>query len=154
VNRVVTLEALFDLTLQIEQNGARYYQRYAESKRDAERRNLLHLFAKVEGMHEQTFRDMKTSLMDVERTETIDPQGDALRYLIPSISLYEKEVDTTALQTILQETVQAEKDSSVFYIGFKDIITNPILKPQLEGIIKEELNHIKHIGIALLKVLE
>ena len=67
------------------------------------------------------------------------------------ITLYEKDIDINSLEEIFKSALSAEKDSIVFYLGMKDVVPSHLGKDKLDGIIKEEMSHIRLISDKLLE---
>jgi rubrerythrin len=65
---------------------------------------------------------------------------------------YEKEIDTTSFKEILKSAITAEKDSIVFYLGMKDVVPAHLGQRKLDGIIKEEMSHIRLLSKELLEL--
>jgi rubrerythrin len=65
---------------------------------------------------------------------------------------FDKTVDTSSMEKILKEAIQAEKDSIVLYLGMKEFVPEKYGKNRLEKIIKEEMGHIRLLSGELKKV--
>lgn len=138
---------VFEMAEQIERNGAAFYRKAAESVSDPDARQFLVDLAIMEDNHEKTFSSMRNRLSEAEKTQTVfDPQNEAAAYLkalADTRVFFEKEIDTTSMQAILKAAILAEKDSIVFYLGMKDLVPEGLGQTHLDGIIKEEMSHIK-----------
>jgi rubrerythrin len=89
-----------------------------------------------------------------KRSNVFDPQGEAalyLRALADTRVFFEKDIDATSMREILKSAIEAEKDSIVFYLGMKDAVSENLGKDRIDGIIKEEMGHIKMLSKELLK---
>ena len=110
----------------------------------------------MEDEHEQTFKQMRSELTKNEKIMTsFDPEGESeayLKSLADTRVFYEKNIDTTSLKEILKSGITAEKDSIVFYLGMKEVVPPHLGKDKLDGIIKEEMNHIKLLSKRLLEI--
>ena len=149
-------DEVFEIAEQIERNGAKFYRTTAEKIVDEDKRKLLLNLAKMEDEHEQTFKQLRSELTRDEKVmTTFDPEGDSeayLKYLADTRVFYEKETDTTSFKEILKSAITAEKDSIVFYLGIKDVVPVHLGKQKLDGIIKEEMNHIRLLSKELLEL--
>ena len=147
-------DEVFEVAEQIERNGANFYRTAAENIPDENNRKLLLDLARMEDDHEQTFKTLRNELVtDVKEVTTFDPNGEAedyLRSLADTRVFYEKQIDTTSFKEILKSAITAEKDSIVFYLGMKDVVPSHLGKEKLDGIIKEEMSHIRLLSKKLL----
>jgi len=149
-------DEIFAMAEQIEKNGAAFYRKAAESLSDAAEKEFLLDLARMEDEHEETFKKMRAALSDAARTATVfDPQGEAEQYLkalADTRVFFEKELDTGSLEALLKDAVTAEKDSIVFYLGIQDLVPEGLGKAALDGIIREEMNHIKLLSKKLISL--
>ena len=147
-------DEVFEIAEQIERNGAKFYRTAAESITDIDKKKLMIDLAEMEDEHEQTFRVMRSELTQDEKiVTTFDPEGESenyLRALADTRVFYEKETDASSFKEILKRAITAEKDSIVFYIGMKEVVPEHLGKQKLDGIIKEEMSHIKLLSKELL----
>ncbi|CAN2042340.1 Rubrerythrin [Candidatus Magnetomoraceae bacterium gMMP-15] len=147
---VFNADEVFEMAEQLERNGADFYKSAAEDISDSSARELLLNLAKMEEEHEKTFAMLKTELTEKDKESTIfDPEGEAalyLRALADTRVFFEKEIDTSSMQEILKAALVAEKDSIVFYLGMKDLVSDKLGKNKINNIIKEEMGHIKLLG--------
>jgi len=147
-------DEIFETAEQIERNGATFYRNAAENIADADKKKLLFHLAEMEDEHERTFKTMRSELATDEKVmTTFDPEGESaayLRALADTRVFYEKDIDTTSLKEILKAGITAEKDSIVFYLGIKDAVPVHLGKQKLDGIIKEEMGHIRLLSKELL----
>jgi rubrerythrin len=69
------------------------------------------------------------------------------------VSLADKLTGKEAPEEILNIAIDAEKNSVVFYVGLKDLVSERAGKNKVEAIIKEEMGHIAALkrGLAALK---
>ena len=138
---------IFEMAEQMERNGAKFYSEAAQNISDGKNRELLQRLADMEVEHEKTFREMRNSLTDQDRQNSVfDPEGETIQYLkalVDTRVFFKKEIDTTSMRDILKEALLAEKDAIVFYLGIKEMVPEKYGKDKLDKIIKEEMGHIK-----------
>jgi rubrerythrin len=138
---------IFEMAQQIEKNGAAFYRKAAEGIQAPDNKAMLLELAKMEDQHEKTFASMRAELSAKEKVSTtFDPQGDAVQYLKALADMrvfFEKKIDPGTMIAILKEAITAEKDSIVFYLGMKELVPENLGRTKLEGIIKEEMGHIR-----------
>ncbi len=146
---------VFEMAEQLERNGAKFYRSAAEGTDDPSHKELLTQLADMEVQHEKTFADLRSELSAREKESTVfDPHGDAalyLRALVDTRVFFEKEVDTSSMREILKAAIEAEKDSIVFYLGMKEAVPEQMGKNRLDGIIKEEMGHVRLLSKELVK---
>ncbi len=149
-------DEVFEIAEQIERNGAKFYRTAAENITEEKNKKLLLDLAQMEDEHEQTFKKLRSELSQDEKVvTTFDPDGEAegyLRSLADTRVFYEKQIDITSFKEILKSAITAEKDSIVFYLGMKDVVPTHLGKDKLDGIIKEEMSHIRLLSKELLEV--
>jgi rubrerythrin len=143
-------DEVFEMSEQIERNGAKFYRAAAE-KFSQVRQVLLDL-ATMEDEHEKTFAAMRAELSGKEVAPPVfDPDGEAQMYLRVMADDHVFNVKTDpAEQLPIKETTEdllkmaigVERDSIVFYVGLKSAVSNRAGKDKVEAIIKEEIGHI------------
>jgi len=147
-------DEIFEMAEQIERNGAKYYRDAAESVTNAEDKTFLVELAVMEDDHEVTFAGLRKELSADDKTEvTFDPEGEAAQYLkalADTRVFYDKVMDISSMEEILKGTIIAEKDSIVFYLGMKEMVSGNRGKVRIDDIIKEEMKHIKLLSGRLL----
>lgn len=140
-------DEVFEMAEQLEINGAKFYRDAAGKIAAEDKKKLLTDLAEMEDDHLKTFKNMRAELTKDEKiVKTFDPEGESaayLRALADTRVFYKKEVDLTSMEEILKAGITAEKDSIVFYLGMKDYVPAKQGKDKLDGIIKEEMGHIK-----------
>jgi rubrerythrin len=146
---------IFEMAEQMERNGATFYRNAAEGDVDPANREFLLGLAEMEVAHEKTFMAMRAELAAHEKASTVfDPEGEAslyLRALADTRVFFDKEIDTSTMQGILKSAIEAEKDSIVFYLGMKEAVPAELGMDRLDGIIKEEMGHIRLLSKELVK---
>ena len=141
---------IFEMAEQLERNGAKFYRDAAEKTGNADHKKFLLQLADMEDAHEKTFTAMRKELSAEEKTSTVfDPNGEAgmyLKALADTRVFFQKEIDLTAMKEILKAAIEAEKDSIVFYLGMKEAVPEKLGKDRLDGIIREEMGHIRMLS--------
>ncbi|UCG05154.1 MAG: ferritin family protein [Desulfobacterales bacterium] len=148
-------DEVFEMAEQLERNGAKFYRDAAQGKIEQSNKQMLLNLAAMEDEHEKTFKSIRAELSEKEKVVTVfDPQGEAalyLRALADTRVFFEKDIDVTSMREILKSAIEAEKDSIVFYLGMKDAVSENLGKDRIDGIIKEEMGHIKLLSKELIK---
>ena len=147
-------DEIFEMAEQIERNGAKYYRDAAEAVTNADDKSFLVELAVMEDDHEVTFAGLRKELSKDDKAEvTFDPEGEAAQYLkalADTRVFYDKAMDISSMAGILKGAITAEKDSIVFYLGMKEMVTGSRGKARIDDIIKEEMKHIKLLSGRLL----
>ena len=147
-------DEVFEMAEQIERNGVKFYRDAAKSVADPSHKDLLLSLAQMEEAHEKTFKSMRKELTSAEKASTaFDPSGEAslyLRALADTRIFFEKKIDTTSMMEILKAAIEAEKDSIVFYLGMKEAVPASLGQNRIDGIIKEEMGHIRVLSKELI----
>jgi rubrerythrin len=147
---------IFKLAEEIERNGAAFYRNAAQFVSAASQKELLLHLADMEVQHEETFRTMRAELSEKEKTETIfDPEDESALYLKALADMrvfFDKPMDTSSMEEILKAAVTTEKDSIVLYLGMKDLVPEKFGKSRIDGIIKEEMGHIRLLSKELMAI--
>ncbi len=149
-------DEVLEMALQIERNGARFYEQAAERAPDEHSRKLLLELAAMEKEHERTFASMREDLSEQERKEMVfDPDGELPLYLRAwaDRNVFSVSADVAAqlrgarsMPEILQAAIGAEKDSVVFYTGLKRLVPARFGAGRLDQIIEEEMGHMATLG--------
>jgi rubrerythrin len=108
--------------------------------------------AAMEDAHLQTFQDMRQELAAQEREVTaFDPYDEATLYLQTLAngkgsegmrSPTEKLTGKESVEELLEIAIGAEKNSVLFYVGLKDMVSAKAGRDKIEAIIKEEVKHV------------
>jgi rubrerythrin len=138
---------IFEMAEQLERNGAKFYRDASENVADPQSKKFLTQLSQMEEQHEKTYQAMRTSLNEKEKVATIfDPEHEAvlyLRALADTRVFFQKTIDLKSMKEILKAAIEAEKDSIVFYLGMKEVVPEGLGKNRIDGIIKEEMGHIR-----------
>ena len=144
-------DEVYEMGEQIERNGRRFYQRAAKQTDSAEVRSLLLRLADMEAEHEKLFHNKRAKIAGSVPQVEYDPDDEVPRYLDaivngkifasledPSQKLTGKESD----EAILRMAVAAEKDSVVFYVGIRELVSKDLGGDQIDWLIGQELDHV------------
>ncbi len=147
---------ILEMAEQIERNGYEFYKKAASDVKDADIIDFLNELADMELKHEEYFKEMKNALSSKEKADVVfDPYEETALY-IQALSdtrvFYQKQIDTSSAVEVLKEAIVAEKESIVFYLGMKDMVSDKSGKDKIDEIIREEMRHIQIISIQLLKL--
>ena len=160
----LSADEVLELAQRMEQNGALFYRKAAELTEDAGDTDFLLRLAKMEDEHERIFREMQDQLSDAERSQRpADPFGEMWEYLGAmadtsggegSLAAIESLTDKKSMKDIIKTAIELEKESILFYIGLKDVLSAEAVKEKVDTIINEEKSHIAVLKNELDKIKE
>jgi rubrerythrin len=143
---------VFEMAEQIERNGAKFYREAAGKTSSQEMKDLFLNMATMEDGHLQTFQEMRKELAAQEKAETaFDPYNEATLYLQTMAdgkgsegmkNPAEELTGNESSQELLEIAIGAEKNSVLFYVGLKDLVTAKAGRDKIETIIREEVKHV------------
>jgi rubrerythrin len=146
---------IFEMAIEIERNGAKFYKDASDKISEQEIKELLISLNKMEIEHEDTFKDMRSKLKNDEKGITaFDPfneESDYLRSLADTKVFFDKEIDLSSPREVLKRALTAEKDSILFYLGMKGFVPESMGKNWIDDIIEEEKKHITLLSSHLIK---
>ena len=145
-------DEIFEMAEQIERNGAVFYREAAGKISNREMKEMFLNMATMEDGHLKTFQEMRKELAAQEKAETVfDPYNEATLYLQTMAdgkgiegmrSPTEKLTGHESSQELLEIAIGAEKNSVLFYVGLKDLVTAKAGREKVEAIIREEVKHV------------
>ena len=144
-------DEVFEVAEQIERNGEKFYRKAADAAAK-EISPLLLKLADQEADHQKTFQQMREGLAGKELAFTVfDPEGQAGMYLraLAEGKVFDIDSDPSekltgaeSAEDVLTAAIGLEKDSVVFYVGMKEMVTAGHGKGKVDKIIFEEIGHI------------
>jgi rubrerythrin len=145
-------DEIFAMAEQVERNGAKFYRKAAKGICDKAAGLMLVELATMEDEHEKTFAAMRAQLTDKERELMVfDPDNEAAMYLRAMADGHvfdlkrdpsEQLTASESTEDIIRMGLGAERNSIVFYLGLKELVSAPGDKERVDAIIKEEMRHI------------
>lgn len=152
------IDEVFQMAVQLEENGAEFYQNAARQADDKEVKALLEKLADMEGEHKAIFEKMRAEMAATSDIESMfDPSGEAAKYLksiVDTKVFFDETIDTSSLLETLREAVWREKDTVVFYLSIRLSMTEESSRLKLDKIIEEEMSHVRIIGEKLKELSE
>jgi rubrerythrin len=152
-------DEVFEIAVQIERNGARFYRGAAEMAGGEEDRELLLSLAAMEDSHVKIFESLRKELSGSEGTlADFDPHGEAATYLqsMAEGQVFDFRADPVeylgmdrSMEDILRKALELEKDSIVYYVGMMEMVPEALGRNKIEHIIREEMKHIVSIKVEL-----
>lgn len=157
-------DEIMEMAVRIETNGRLFYLRAAELQSDDETVSFFKGLAAMEEQHKRTFDEFRQDLSAADKEgQVYDPDGQASMYLATMADAHGGEGDPRAaaaltgeesLEEILRTALNLEKQSILFYVGLKDLVTKKHGKDKVDAVIEEEKQHIAQLSEVLRKTLE
>jgi rubrerythrin len=145
-------DEVFEMAEQIERNGAKFYREAASRTADKNLKGMFLQMADMEDGHLKTFQQMRKELAAQEKEATaFDPYDEAALYLQTmadakgSEGMKAPDVKLTGNESpaeLLEIAIGAEKNSVLFYVGLKDLVSAQAGRDKVEAIIREEVGHV------------
>ena len=151
-------DEILQMTEQIERNGVKFYSLAAE--RLPQSRDIFTQLARQEEEHLSIFSGMRKGLSAAEREATShDPGQENSLYLqaMADREVFKLDDDpqkslpsSVTLAGVIDIAIGKEKDSIVFYVGMKELVSEKLGGEKINSIISEEYRHIAVLrGIAV-----
>jgi rubrerythrin len=141
---VFTAHEIFDLAIQVEENGERFYGLALSKSHREPLRELLKWLAAEEVKHKETFRLLQESLSDEDNGPVPAEHGMDLRAAMGrhAFSLDEAEISSMEdEQELLQTAIEFESDSILFYEFIASLITGARALAAIQAIRAQEMDH-------------
>ena len=139
---------IFEMALDFERQGVRFYNRASEMFEEPEIKSMLTSLAAMEAEHEQIFSSMRECLVGYKGyADVFDQDGIAASYLraMTAGKVFDAMAPLTGSETladILKKGIEAEKNSVVFYTGIRSVVPENLGRDKVDKIIEEEMSHI------------
>jgi len=156
---IFNIDEIFEIAVQIEKNGAIFYNNAAKKATDKVIREELISLADMEIDHERTFLALKKQVCENKQAiTTYDPYDEGILYLKAFTSGYVFDLNVDPLEMlsrlesmeeIFKAAIKLEKDSIVFYLGIKKLVPADLGKDKIEHIIAQEMDHISMLSTQL-----
>ena len=151
-------DEILQMAEQIERNGIRFYSLAAERLKQS--RDIFTQLARQEENHLAVFTRMRNGLSASEREATsYDPGQENSLYLqaMADRAVFKLDQDpqellpsSVTLAGVIDIAIGKEKDSIVFYVGMKKLVSEKLGGEKINSIISEEFRHIAVLrGIAV-----
>ena len=145
-------DEIFEIAVQIERNGCKFYRECSEIVTNQEIKELLKSFAEAEEKHEMIFKTMHENFKATDSYIVSEDADDVrLNYLQTVASGYVFNITPGSVKPditideILKFALEREKDSVVYYVSMKELVKDEKGKKSIEKIISEEIEHVTFI---------
>lgn len=142
-----SVSEIFDIALQLEENGERFYRQAILETADDRLKELLSWLADQEMRHRELFVQMKAAFKHKpDERWAEEASGAILQSAMGEHGFSLDEVDFSAIpdeKTLLQVAIGFEQDGIMFYELIGSFLTDMPTRLQLDRIIEEEKGHIR-----------
>lgn len=145
-------DEIYAMAEEMERNAAIFYHEAARKASDEEAEKLLLSLADMEDEHYRVFADMRRNLPENAKSPTVyDPDNQAAAYLQTMadsrgyegrISPAKKLTGKETIQELVDIALNSEKESVVFYVGLRSLVSEKAGRNKVDDIINEEIGHI------------
>jgi rubrerythrin len=157
-------DEVFEMGMDIEQNGEAYYRKAAELTEDPEIKKIFDDLMTAEQQHYETFKKLRENLPAKDTTPLVsDPDDQEYRYLDALVKsrLFNnvreaEEVVSKASGPIeaLQGALTFEKDTILFFTEMRARTREDLGKNEIDRLIAEEREHVIWISGMIKKIRE
>jgi len=155
---------VFQIAIDIEENGKQFYEKAVELVDSPDVKALLASLAQEEVEHLNRFAELKAQLPKAANEDTVwDPQHELNRYLqmmagmhvFRSDSGVEKELSRVkGPEDVLKLGIQFEKDSIIFFLTMQDATEEKKGREFIGQLINEEKEHLKKLSLELKRLTD
>ena len=145
-------DEIFQIGVQIEINGQRFYETVAKNTSESSVKKLFSDLSRWESEHIELFKKLKQRLPDsAKREDLFDPNQELHLYLKATADshVFLKHKDIPELASKCKTPIEAldlavafEKDSVVLYTTMKKLVPEYLGKGEIDTLIDEEISHI------------
>ena len=152
-------DEVFQIAIDIEENGKRFYEKAMDIVDNADVKAVLGSLAKDEAEHLKRFTELKAQLPKTATEDTVwDPEHEMNQYLqmMADIHVFRSDLDVEKKlsqaknpEDILRLGIQFEKDSIVFFVTMQDSTEEKKGREFIGQLIDEEKEHLKRLSLEL-----
>jgi rubrerythrin len=153
---------IFQIAIDIEENGKRFYEKVIDLVDNPDVKALLASLAQEEVEHLKRFAELKAQLPKAAAEDTIwDPEHEMNQYLqmMADMNVFRSNLDlgevlssVKNLEDVLRLGIQFEKDSIVFYITIQDATEEKKGREFIGQLVNEEKKHLMRLSLELRKL--
>lgn len=152
---------VFQIAIDIEENGRSFYEKAQEKIDNEEVKAVLKSLGLAEIQHKELFASLLSKLPVSAKESTVwDPEDEMNQYLKmmadmhvfrTSDDLDRRLAGISTAKDALTLALEFEKDSIVFFLSMKDMTEEKQGRDLIDQLVKEELSHHKKISLELVK---
>ena len=152
MNQQFNANEIYDMAVQIEDNGQTFYNEAVKITKKDDIKELFARLGKWEAEHKKTFLRLQDQLASKEWAKNpFDPNDEAVLYVRTMVKGHifnmHKDIATLIKKTknpedILKLAIGFEKDTIVYFLGLKEVVPDEEEKEQIDKLVKEEMKHV------------
>ena len=152
-------DEIFQIGIDIEKNGKRFYERAMDLVDDPDVKALLASLAQDEVAHLKTFTDLKAQLPKAATEDTVwDPEHEMNRYLqmMADMHVFRSDLDVEErlsraenVEDALNLAIQFEKDSIIFFLTMQDATEEKKGSEFVGQLVCDEKDHLRRLSLEL-----
>jgi rubrerythrin len=140
---------VLDLAKRIERSGEAFYRHAASLAKGSYLGDVFGKLAEMEGEHEQVFAALRDNFAQQNDLPANQKHWPAIAQSL--LSRLDGELEARfrgkrSLRDIITEAIDFEKDTIVFLMVMKDMVTRPADRARVDLVIREEIGHIIQLG--------
>lgn len=150
---VFNFQEVYEIGLQIEQNGLAFYRRFSQSVNDNSARILLKGLAEWEERHAEQFKKLRDEESAKNTSiEKIDEDSETAAYLraiadshvfLRSFDLEDLSKTLVSTKLVLEKALHFEKDSVALYESLLSVIPDDLGRSAVKKLADEEIRHVE-----------
>ena len=150
---------VFNVAIQIEENGKIFYEESLKSIADAGVKKLFQELAAQEVEHKKKFEALKAKLPASAVASTVwDPENEIDRYIkvMADQHVFAGDADIADeltrikdVKSALKLAINFEKDSVIFFLSLQDAAEGKAGQETIKALVKEEQEHLRRLSLEL-----
>jgi rubrerythrin len=150
---------VFQIAIDIEENGRRFYEKAMGLSDDHEVKAVFAALAQEEAGHLEKFKDLKSQLPEAASGDTVwDPENEVDQYLqmMADMNVFRSDVDMEeklslvgSVEDALKLGIQFEKDSIIFFLSMQEATAENKGRKSIDQLVNEEKEHLKRLSLEL-----
>jgi rubrerythrin len=147
---------VYEMGLQIEQNGLAFYRRFADNVKENSAKILLKGLAEWEERHASQFKELRDEeAVRNPSVAKVDKDSEAAAYLrsladahvfLRSFDIEDLAAKLVSTRLVLEKALQFEKDSVKLYESLLTVIPDELGKSAVKKLADEEVKHVEMLS--------
>ena len=153
---IFNFQEVYEMALQIEQNGLAFYRRFSANVKDNSAKILLKGLAEWEERHASQFKKLRDDeALNHPSVVKVEEDSEASAYLrsladshvfLRSFDLEDLTRTLVSTKLVLEKALQFEKDSVALYESLVTVIPDELGKTAVRKLADEEIKHVEMIS--------
>jgi len=153
---------VFDIAVQIEENGKRFYDRSRQIVEDPGVQKLFEDLGQAEVKHRETFLSLKSQLPTSAASGGVFDPNDELSLYIKMMADQHVFISGGDIQARLAQiknsvdalkmAIEFEKDTVIFFLSMQDATDSARGKEFIGSLVREEMEHLRRLSVELKRI--